>query len=109
MIICDIMCFVRHYVHLHNTLHFKNINFAYHISSFFQVSRFTPPTNVMPREHKKKPGTKSYKVHASEVIENALKDIHDGLSIREAALKYNISKSVLGRRIREKQTLKHDG
>lgn len=63
----------------------------------------------MPREYKKKPGTKSYKVHASEVIENALKDIHDGLSIRKAALKYNISKSVLGRRIRQKQTLKHGG
>ena len=63
----------------------------------------------MPRKYKKKPGTKSYKVHASEVIENALKDIHDGLSIRKAALKYNISKSVLGRRIRQEKTLKHGG
>ena len=56
----------------------------------------------MVRKYETLPGKTPRKKHTEETIEAALKDIAKGLSVRQAAEKYGIPKSILGRKSKGK-------
>ena len=62
----------------------------------------------MPRIYKTKPGQKQYKTYSQESLKEAMKAIEDGMSLRQAEKVFQISKSVLHRKLTN-PNLKHIG
>ena len=54
----------------------------------------------MGRNYKRKPGTRSYRDYTEESMTAAIQAHKKGLSLRQAAAKYNVTKDSLSRRLK---------
>ena len=59
----------------------------------------------MVRKHKRKIGARKYSDYTPETLEQAVSDVRNGLlSIREAAFKYGLPKTTIGRKMLNQNT-----
>jgi len=63
----------------------------------------------MPCKYIHKPGTKVYRKYSDTDFEKAIAAMHRGMSTRKAAAKYNIPRSVLGRRSKSRRRWRKQG